>query len=100
MTPGFPASKVRQDPRESSDHLVHKVPLALQVKKEREALEENLELLDHSDLQERECVIHLFKSDNADHIQCTLTESHLCLQGAPGNRGFPGQDGLAGAKVS
>lgn len=21
------------------------------------------------------------------------------LQGAPGNRGFPGQDGLAGAKV-
>lgn len=26
---------------------------------------------------------------------------YLCdsLQGAPGNRGFPGQDGLAGAKV-
>lgn len=23
-----------------------------------------------------------------------------CSQGAPGNRGFPGQDGLAGAKVS
>lgn len=23
----------------------------------------------------------------------------LCLQGAPGNRGFPGQDGLAGPKV-
>lgn len=28
-------------------------------------------------------------------------KTYLCasFQGAPGNRGFPGQDGLAGAKV-
>lgn len=55
----FPASKVRQDPRESLAHLVLKVPLALLVKKEREVLEENLELLDQLDLPEREYVIHL-----------------------------------------
>lgn len=59
MTPASPASKVRQDQRESLAHLVHKVPLALLVKKEREVLEENLELLDQSDLLEREYVIHL-----------------------------------------
>lgn len=60
----FLASKVRQDPRESLAHLVHKVPLALLVKKEREALEENLEVLDQLDLQEREYVIYLTN----DHI--------------------------------
>lgn len=54
-----PASKVRQDPRESLAHLVHKVPLALLVKKAREVLEENLELLDPMDLPEREYVIQL-----------------------------------------
>lgn len=59
MTLVFPASKVRQDQRESLVHLVHKVPLALLVKKEREVLEENLELLDQSDLPEREYVIQL-----------------------------------------
>lgn len=59
MTLVFPASKVRQDQRESSVHLVHKVPLALLVRKEREVLEENLELPDHSDLPEREYVVLL-----------------------------------------
>lgn len=59
VTQVFPASKVRQDPRESLAHLVHKVPLALPVKKVKEVLEENLELLDPLDLQEREYVLHL-----------------------------------------
>lgn len=59
MTLVSPASKVRQDQRESLALLVHKVPLALLVKKEREVLEENPELPDHSDLLEREYVIHL-----------------------------------------
>lgn len=59
MTLVFPASKVRQDQRESLALLGHKVPLALLVKKEREALEENQEVLDQSDLPERECVNHL-----------------------------------------
>lgn len=54
-----PASKVRQDPRESLAHLVHKVPLAPLVKKAREVLEENLELLDPLDLPEREYVIQV-----------------------------------------
>jgi len=50
----FLDSKVKRDPKESLAPLVLKVPLALLVRKEREALEESLELLDHSDLQERE----------------------------------------------
>lgn len=53
-TLAFLDSKVKLDPRESLDLLVPKVPLALQEKKEREAPGESLELLDHSDLQERE----------------------------------------------
>ncbi|TNM86842.1 hypothetical protein fugu_007072 [Takifugu bimaculatus] len=48
------ASKGRRDPRESLAHLVHKVPLALLVKKAREVLEENLEVPDPLDLPERE----------------------------------------------
>lgn len=53
MTLVFPASKVRQDQRESLAHLVHKVPLVLLVKKEREVLVENLEVLGQTDPPER-----------------------------------------------
>lgn len=59
MTLVFPASKVRQDQRENLALLGHKVPLDLLVKKERGVLEENQEVLDQSDLPEREYVSHL-----------------------------------------
>lgn len=59
MTLVFPASKVRQDQRENLALLGRKVPLALLVRKERGVLEENQEVLDQSDLPERECVSHL-----------------------------------------
>lgn len=59
MTLVFLASKVRQDQRENLALLGPKVPLALLVKKERGVLEENQEVLDQSDLPEREYVSHL-----------------------------------------
>lgn len=72
------------------------------MKKEREVLEESLELLDQSDLQEREYETRMARSDCMNCSQTIKLQSvYVCnsFQGAPGNRGFPGQDGLAGAKV-
>lgn len=46
------------------------MPLAPLVKKEREVREESLELLDQSDLQEREYVTRMARSD---YMNCSLT---------------------------
>lgn len=39
-------------------------------------------------------------ADHVYHLSDYLTVSVVVFQGAPGNRGFPGQDGLAGPKVT
>lgn len=49
------------------------MPLAPLVKKEREVREESLELLDQSDLQEREYVTRMARSD---YMNCSLTISY------------------------
>lgn len=81
--------------------LVLKAPPAPQVRKEREEPEENLELPVHWDHQERESVfiftVNCWKSDF--FLSRINIKMWFSIQGAPGNRGFPGQDGLAGAKV-